>query len=148
MDQVADDILATIKRFCCAPSMPPSGNRKSSKLQNQDTRLAAISERNSHAPSAGDIELIADREYRRIPAFMRDKVDPVMIRVVAFPARGAGEMELESPYELLGLYQGVSLDQSGSRHPRGRRHDLLYRRPLLDYGSRPATAWRTWSDMY
>ena len=94
-----------------------------------------MSERNSHAPSAGDIELIADHEYRRIPAFMRDKVDPVMIRVVDFPSDEVQEeMELESPYELLGLYQGVSLDQSGVHDI---REDVdmifLYRRPLLDY---------------
>ena len=94
-----------------------------------------MSERNSHAPSAGDIELIADREYRRIPAFMRDRVDPVMIRVVDFPSDEVQEeMELESPYELLGLYQGVSLDQSGVHDI---REDVdmifLYRRPLLDY---------------
>ena len=94
-----------------------------------------MGERKSHAPSAADIEQIADREYRRIPAFLRDKVDPVMIRVVDFPSDEVQEeMELESPYELLGLYQGVSLDQSGV-HDIREDVDLifLYRRPLLDY---------------
>ena len=89
----------------------------------------------SHAPSAADIEQIADQEYRRIPAFMREKVDPVMIQVVDFPSDEVQEeMELESPYELLGLYQGVSLDQSGV-HDIREDVDLifLYRRPLLDY---------------
>ena len=94
-----------------------------------------MSERNSLAPSAADIEQIADREYRRIPAFLRDKVDPVMVQVVDFPSDEVQEeMELESPYELLGLYQGVSLDQSGVHDI---REDIdmifLYRRPLLDY---------------
>ena len=86
-------------------------------------------------PSAADIERIADREYRRIPAVLRENVDPVMIRVVDFPSDEVQEeMELESPYELLGLYQGVSLDQSGVGDV---REDVdmifLYRRPLLDY---------------
>ena len=86
-------------------------------------------------PSAADIELIADREYRRIPAFLREPIDPVMIRVVDFPSDEVHEeMELESPYDLLGLYQGVSLDQSGVHDV---REDVdmifLYRRPLLDY---------------
>ena len=86
-------------------------------------------------PSAADIELIADREYRRIPAFLREKVDPVMIQVTDFPSDEVQqEMELESPYDLLGLYQGVSLDQSGVHDV---REDVdmifLYRRPLLDY---------------
>ena len=94
-----------------------------------------MSERNSQAPSAADIEQIADQEYRRIPAFLRDKVDPVMVQVVDFPSDEVQEeMELESPYELLGLYQGVSLDQSGV-HDIREDIDLifLYRRPLLDY---------------
>jgi len=86
-------------------------------------------------PSAADIERIADREYRRIPAFLREKVDPVMIRVTDFPSDEVQqEMELESPYDLLGLYHGVSLDQSGVHDV---REDVdmifLYRRPLLDY---------------
>ena len=86
-------------------------------------------------PSAADIERIADREYRRIPAVMRDKVDPVMIQVVDFPSDEVQEeMELESPYDLLGLYQGVSLDQSGVHDVRDDVDMIfLYRRPLLDY---------------
>ena len=86
-------------------------------------------------PSAADIERIADREYRRIPAFLRGKVDPVMIQVVEFPSDEVREeMELESAYDLLGLYQGVSLDESGVGDV---RQDVdmifLYRRPLLDF---------------
>ncbi len=87
------------------------------------------------APSATDIELIADREYGRIPAFLRERVDAVMIRVDEFPSDEVQEeMALESPFDLLGLYQGVSLDESGVGDV---RHDVdmifLYRRPLLDY---------------
>ena len=49
-------------------------------------------------PSAADIELIADREYRRIPSFLREPIDPVMIRVMDFPSDEVHEeMELESP---------------------------------------------------
>ena len=86
-------------------------------------------------PSAADIEAIADREYRRIPAFLRARVDAVVIRVDEFPSDEVREdMALESPFDLLGLYQGVSLDQSGVGDI---RHDVdmifLYRRPLLDY---------------
>ena len=91
--------------------------------------------RETHAPSAADIELIADGEYRRIPAFLRERVDPVMIRVVEFPSDDVlEEMELESPYDILGLYQGVSLDRS-TVHEVREDVDLifLYRRPLLDY---------------
>lgn len=87
------------------------------------------------APSAADIERIADREYGRIPAVLRERVDAVMIRVDEFPSDEVQEeMALESPFDLLGLYQGVSLDQQGIGDV---RHDVdmifLYRRPLLDY---------------
>ena len=94
-----------------------------------------MSGKGTQAPSAAEIELIADQEYRRIPAFMREKVDPVMIQVVDFPSDEVREeMELESPYELLGLYQGVSLDQSGVHDIRDDVDMIfLYRRPLLDY---------------
>ena len=91
--------------------------------------------RETHAPSAADIELIADGEYRRIPAFLRERVDPVMIRVVDFPSEEVlEEMELESPYDILGLYLGISLDLS-TVHDVREDVDLifLYRRPLLDY---------------
>lgn len=86
-------------------------------------------------PSAADIETIADREYGRIPAVLRARVDAVVIRVDEFPSDEVREdMALESPFDLLGLYQGVSLDQSGVGDV---RHDVdmifLYRRPLLDY---------------
>ncbi len=86
-------------------------------------------------PSAADIERIADREYRRIPAFLRECVDEVMIRVEEFPSEEVQkDMALESPFDLLGLYSGVSLDRSGVGDV---RQDVdmvfLYRRPLLDY---------------
>lgn len=86
-------------------------------------------------PSAADIETIADREYGRIPAFLRAQVDAVVIRVDEFPSDEVREdMALESPFDLLGLYQGVSLDRGGVGDV---RHDVdmifLYRRPLLDY---------------
>ena len=94
-----------------------------------------MSRKDTPPPSAADIERIADGEYRRIPAVLRERVDPVAILVVDFPSDEVREeMELESPYDLLGLYQGVSLDRSGVHDV---REDVdmifLYRRPLLDY---------------
>ena len=44
------------------------------------------------------------------------------------------EMELESPFDLLGLYRGVSLDRKSVAHvPNDVDMIFLYRRPLLDY---------------
>lgn len=43
-------------------------------------------------------------------------------------------MELETPFDLMGLYRGVSLDRkSMSDLPREPDMIFLYRRPLLDY---------------
>jgi predicted Zn-dependent protease with MMP-like domain len=43
-------------------------------------------------------------------------------------------MNLESPFDLLGLYQGVSLDKKSVMDPGGFPSMVfLYRRPLLDY---------------
>ena len=48
--------------------------------------------------------------------------------------RHAGAMELESPFDLLGLYHGVSLDQkSVDDLPQDLDHVYLYRRPILEY---------------
>ena len=87
------------------------------------------------APTVGDIEGIAAEAYETIPEVLRARADDVRICVEEFPSgdvmRG---MALETPFDLLGLYQGVPFgDQSVSDV----RHDIdmifLYRRPLLDY---------------
>jgi predicted Zn-dependent protease with MMP-like domain len=90
---------------------------------------------NDKAPSAADFELIADKAYRRIPARLREMVDDVIIRVEEFPdADVMIDMELDSEYDLLGLYSGVSLDQkSVFDTPQGVDMIFLYRRPMIDY---------------
>jgi len=58
----------------------------------------------------------------------------VLIRVEDFPTEEVlDELKLESPFDLMGLYHGVSLDKkSVSDLPRGPDLVFLYRRPLLD----------------
>ena len=86
-------------------------------------------------PSLADIEAIAREELAAIPDSLTRHIDDVVIRVDEFPDLDTErEMVLTSPFDLLGLYRGVSLDRkSVSDTP----HDLdmifLYRRPLLDY---------------
>jgi predicted Zn-dependent protease with MMP-like domain len=44
------------------------------------------------------------------------------------------EMRLESPFDLLGLFQGVSIDRRSVMDPSGMPNLVyLYRRPILDY---------------
>jgi predicted Zn-dependent protease with MMP-like domain len=94
-----------------------------------------MAEANATAPTLADIEEIARAELRSIPAPLRRHVGDVVIRVEDFcDAEIEREMGLDSPFDLLGLYQGVSL---GQKSVSGIVQDLdrifLYRRPMLDY---------------
>ena len=87
------------------------------------------------APSAAEIELIAERAYRRIPERLRRLVDAVVIRIEEFPDDEIiAEMALDTEYDLLGLYAGVALDEkSHADTPQNVDMIFLYRRPMLDY---------------
>ncbi len=87
------------------------------------------------APDIGDIEKIAADAYETIPDILRARADEVRIRVEEFPSEQVmRDMGLETPFDLLGLYQGVPI---GEQSVHDVRHDIdmifLYRRPLLDY---------------
>ena len=87
------------------------------------------------APVVGDIEEIAAEAYETIPEVLRARADDVRICVEEFPSEEVTrKMALETPFDLLGLYQGVPF---GEKSVSDVRHDIdmifLYRRPLLDY---------------
>ncbi|HEX5320818.1 MAG TPA: metallopeptidase family protein [Stellaceae bacterium] len=87
------------------------------------------------APSAQEIEGLAERALVTIPATVREKLGPLVIRVEDFPDEETeAEMELESPFDLLGLYRGVSLPRKSVVDTRVEPDMVfLYRRPILDY---------------
>ena len=87
------------------------------------------------APTAADIEALARTALEDIPEDLRRRVRGIAILVEEFPdAETEQTMALESPFELLGLYHGVSLDhKSVSDAPEDVDRVFLYRRPLLDY---------------
>ena len=87
------------------------------------------------SPSAADIHAIAKRALDGIPQALRRHLRDVVILIEEFPdAEIEAEMGLESPFDLLGLYHGVSLDRkSVSDAPDDVDRIFLYRRPLLDY---------------
>lgn len=82
-----------------------------------------------------DIEAIARAELKTIPDDLIRHVRDVVIRVEEFPdAETEKEMELDSPFDLLGLYKGVSLDRKSiAETPGDVDMILLYYRPILDY---------------
>jgi len=86
-------------------------------------------------PNADTIEKLAARAFATIPEDLRKQVDGVAIRVVDLPdERTCAEMELESPYDLLGLYHGIPLDaQSVLNVMQDVDMIFLYRLPLLAY---------------
>ena len=87
------------------------------------------------APTCSDIEAIASEAFATIPHALAQHVADVAIHVVDFPDDETMEvLELESPFDLLGLYQGISLDRKSVADTLSDIDRIyLYRRPLLDY---------------
>jgi predicted Zn-dependent protease with MMP-like domain len=86
-------------------------------------------------PTLDDLSALAREAFATIPAELRHHVDGVVIRVDEFPDEDTErEMELETPFDLLGLYRGVDI---GHKSTTTIANDVdmifLYRRPLLDY---------------
>jgi predicted Zn-dependent protease with MMP-like domain len=95
----------------------------------------AATGRYGNAPSLADLEAIAGEAFATIPRALSRHVDDVAIHVTDFPDDETMEaMELESHFDILGLYVGVSLDQKSLSHtPSDIDRIYLYRRPILDY---------------
>lgn len=87
------------------------------------------------APTIADIEAMAQAALKTIPEPLRRQAAGIVIRVEDFPDEETqGEMELESPFDLLGLYSGISLDLKGVSDVADDIDIIfLYRRPILDY---------------
>ncbi|MFN0042372.1 MAG: metallopeptidase family protein [Alphaproteobacteria bacterium] len=87
------------------------------------------------APSTDDLETMAEEALATIPESLRRHVRNLVIRVEDFPdGETAEEMDLETEFDLLGLYRGVDLAHKGVNDA-GAVPDMvfLYRRPILDY---------------
>jgi predicted Zn-dependent protease with MMP-like domain len=87
------------------------------------------------APSLADFEALAQGAYRRLPDTFRALCGNLVIQVEDFPSDEVIEdMELESDFDLLGLFHGVGLPfQSESAPVRMPNMIFIYRRPILDY---------------
>ena len=86
-------------------------------------------------PSLADIEALAHQALATIPQRLKRHLGPVVIRVEEFPDEETeATMELESPFDILGLYRGVALPHKSVSDPQARMDMVfLYRRPILDY---------------
>ncbi len=90
---------------------------------------------NTRAPSLEDLDRLAAEAWERLPEHFRQVCSDVVVRVEDFAADEVlQELGLANPFDLMGLYQGVSLDRrSFSDLPRQPDMVFLYRRAILDY---------------
>jgi predicted Zn-dependent protease with MMP-like domain len=85
------------------------------------------------APSIEDIEAMAERAFRRLPAEFKSLCEDVVIRVEDFATQEVlADLGIDDAFDLMGLFQGVGLAQGGAA---GTLPNMvyLYRRPILDY---------------
>ena len=86
------------------------------------------------APSLADFEALARRAFDALPPEVRRACAELLVRVDDFaPDEILDEMEIEDPYELTGLYDGIALTERSVMHQPTRPDTVwLYRRPILE----------------
>ncbi len=97
--------------------------------------MAPIDWSRAEAPSLDDIETIAHAAFAGLPERFRGLCGDVPFVVQEFPDDDViVDMDLESEFDILGLFQGSDL---AAREGYGGRPEptliFLYRRPILDY---------------
>jgi predicted Zn-dependent protease with MMP-like domain len=87
------------------------------------------------APSLVELEVLADTAFQRLPEKFRALCEGLVIRVEDFPTDEVlDEMDAQTEFDLLGLFQGVGLPFRSESAPTHMPNMVwLYRRPILDY---------------
>ena len=87
------------------------------------------------APSLDDIEAMAVEGFASLPQEFRTLTGNVVFMVQDFAdADVIEDMELESEFDIMGLFQGPDLaDREGGSGAPQQTMIFLYRRPILDY---------------
>ncbi len=88
------------------------------------------------APSLADFEAMANVAFAALPDDFRALTGDISFRIADFPDDDVIEdMELESEFDILGLFQGIGIAHDSDVAETGRLPNMiwLYRRPILDY---------------
>jgi predicted Zn-dependent protease with MMP-like domain len=87
------------------------------------------------APSLAELEVLAGEVFWHLPQGFRDLCTGLVIQVDDFPTDEVlNEMQAESEFDLLGLFQGIGLPFRSESSPLQMPNMIwLYRRPILDY---------------
>nr|WP_041320604.1 metallopeptidase family protein [Hyphomicrobium denitrificans] len=88
----------------------------------------------ARAPTLAEFEALAADAWENLPAEFREMAGDLLIRVEDFATDEVlKSLDIEDPFELTGLYQGVSLTkQSVMESAREPDMVFLYRRAILD----------------
>ena len=92
--------------------------------------------RDLEAPGIAAFEELARDAFAGLPASFRALCEGLIIRIEDFPTDEVlDEMGAETPFDLLGLFQGIGRAQSDAVAHTGQLPNMvfLYRRPILDY---------------
>jgi predicted Zn-dependent protease with MMP-like domain len=86
------------------------------------------------APTLADFDRLASHAFESLPPDVRRACADLLLRVADFaPDDILDEMEIEDPYELTGLYDGIALTDRSVMHQPTRPDTVwLYRRPILE----------------
>ena len=87
------------------------------------------------SPTIDDIRALAEGAFASLPPKFRGLVGEIVFIVQEFPDEEVvADMNLESEFDILGLFQGPDLAANqGTGAVGGPTFIFLYRRPLLDY---------------
>ncbi|MEM8878457.1 MAG: metallopeptidase family protein [Pseudomonadota bacterium] len=87
------------------------------------------------SPSLGRFEAMAKEAFQGLPEPFRALCGDTIMRVAEFPDGTAlASLGLESPFDLLGMFEGVGLAQTGLTQTGQEPNRIwLFRRPILDY---------------
>jgi predicted Zn-dependent protease with MMP-like domain len=90
---------------------------------------------NRFSPSLGEIESLAIEAYAHLPASFRSLCDDLVIEISEFPDDQIVEdMGLESPFDLLGLFEGNGIGERFSLQTGEQANRItIFRRAVLDY---------------